>query len=230
MPEYSVVIPVFNEEDSLEILFTEITTQMRLLGSSFELIFVDDCSFDHSFSIMENFKSGSPVPVHVVRLNKRSGQTCALKNGLERATGNVIITLDADLQNDPVDIPRLISRLKEGYDMVCGWRKSREDKPLKKYLSKLGNIFQRRISGLKIHDVSCTLRACYRHCLPSIDLEWEGQHRFIPLSLFLKGYKITEVLTHHHRRKFGYSKYGHQRIGKVIIDFLRILSPARRKA
>ena len=227
MPDYSVVVPVYNEEESLDPLFREIKAQMDLLGHPYEIIFVDDRSSDTSLAKMESYKSRYPSLVNIVKLPERSGQTYALRKGLDPAKGAVVITLDADLQNDPADIPRLLKKMEEGYDMVCGWRKDRMDRPLKKFLSKLGNVLQRSISGLGIHDVSCTLRAFKSECIPHIDLEWEGQHRFIPLSLSKNGFKIGEIVSHHRQRKFGYSKYSHKRIFRVVADFFKVLSDRR---
>jgi hypothetical protein len=130
-----------------------------------------------------------------------------------------VITLDADLQNDPADIPRFLSKLEEGYDVVCGWRRNRQDGKIKSWLSFLGNRLQRLITGAGFHDISCTLRACRRECLEDLALQWDGQHRFIPLMLYRQGYRIGEVTTHHRKRRFGASKYRHRRTFKVIRDF-----------
>lgn len=224
MFEYSVVVPVYNEEGSLDALFKEIKEQMDALNSPYEIVFVDDCSSDGSFSKLEGFQKKWPESTHLVKLSQRSGQTHAMRKGLDSSRGRFVITLDADLQNDPADIPRLLAKMNEGYDMVCGWRKERMDTPLKKYLSKLGNVAQRLISGLAIHDVSCTLRVFKRECVPSVALNWEGQHRFIPLSLFKNGYRIGEIVSHHRQRRFGVSKYSHRRIFRVVVDFFRMLS------
>jgi len=222
MPEYSIVIPVLNEEESLEVLFSELKTQLDALQASCEIIFINDCSTDRSLPIMESLRQQYPELVYIVTLPQRSGQTYALRTGLKVARGAVVITLDADLQNDPADISKLIARMREGYDVVCGWRRDRQDPPLKKVLSKLGNVLQRIFTGMKIHDVSCTLRAYKRECLADLKLQWEGQHRFIPLMLSKKKYKIGEIVSHHRTRRFGYSKYSHKRIFKVIADFFKV--------
>ena len=227
-PRYSIVIPVYNEEDSLKELFAEIMKAMTKC-QPYEIIFVDDCSSDRSREILENFKKEFFEIVRVVRLSRRTGQTLALRQGLEMAKGEVVVTLDADLQNDPADIPKLFETMKEGYDCVCGWRKARQDTPLKAGLSKFGNVLQRLLTGLKIHDVSCTLRVYQRKALSKIALEWEGQHRFIPLMLSLKGCLVGEIISHHRQRKYGYTKYSHKRIGRVIVDFFRILKESRKK-
>ncbi len=221
--QYSLIIPIFNEEESLLNLMKEITQTMQGLEKPYEIIFVNDGSSDRSLAVIQEFKKKSPDQIRIINLAKRQGQTFALRKGLETAKGNIAITLDADLQNDPADIIKLLDKMKEGYDVVCGWRKNREDKPLKVYLSTLGNRLQRILTGLEIHDISCTLRAYQRECLSKISLNWEGQHRFIPLSLALQGYKIGEIEVTHRKRKFGYSKYSHYRILKVVRDFFRIL-------
>ncbi len=224
MTEYSFVIPVYNEEESLPVLFQEIKKAMSPLGKSFEVIFVNDCSTDRSPIILAEFMRQEPRVVRVITLTQRSGQTYAMKQGVNAVQGKIAFTLDADLQNDPADVPRLLEKMKEGYDVVCGWRKSRMDKPLKMALSKFGNVLQRIFSGLKIHDVSCTLRAYKQECLKDIGLDWEGQHRFIPLILSKRGYKIGEIVSNHRVRKFGQTKYNHRRIFRVVAHFIKILT------
>lgn len=225
--KYSMVVPVFNEEESLEILLKEIETVFSKIDGNYEVVFVNDGSTDTSLKIMKQQDQKNPGIIQIVNLSRRSGQTFALKKGLRAALGDVLVTLDADLQNDPADIPKLIAKMEEGFDVVCGWRKNREDPFLKKILSQFGNIMQRLISGMRIHDVSCTLRAYKRECAGQLTLDWEGQHRFIPLILSRKGFKITEIISHHRERQFNVSKYGHKRIFKVMGDFLKILLTVR---
>ena len=229
MTVYSVVIPVYNEEDSLPVLFRELYAVMRGMGKPFEILFVNDGSFDRSAEIIDRFVAEHPQDVRGINLNQRNGQTFALKRGLDTVKGEIVITLDADLQNDPADIPRLIAKLEEGnFDVVCGWRRTRQDRLLKVVFSKLGNIFQRMLTGLTVHDVSCTLRVYKRSCIDKIALNREGMHRFIPLSLVLQGCRAGEIESNHRLRKFGRSKYGHQRILKVVIDFFRLLASRGR--
>ena len=227
--KYSLVIPVYNEEESLEPLLGEILQAVAPLRRRYEVIFVDDCSSDRSPLILREFEERFPEAVRVIRLPKRSGQTFALRQGLDAVKGEIAVSLDADLQNDPADIPRLLTKIEEGNDCVCGWRKSRQDTPLKAGLSKLGNILQRLLTGLKIHDVSCTLRAYKRECLDKIALNWEGQHRFIPLGLSLQGHRVDEIVSHHRKRQFGVTKYSHLRIFRVVLDFFRVLKAKGRK-
>lgn len=225
---FSVVVPVYDEQDSLPLLYGELVTVLERLGRSFELIFVDDSSQDHSPQVLSRLREQRPDIVRVIRLSQHCGQTRAMREGLQEARGEVVITLDADLQNDPADIPVLAAKLQGEWDVVCGWRKLRQDKRLKALLSRTGNVFLRLMSGLKIHDVSCTLRAYRRDCVKDIPLAREGQHRFIPLSLFLQGYRVSEILCHHRPRRFGDSKYGHRRVFKVLIDLIRILAAKGR--
>ena len=221
-PFFSLVVPLFNEEESLPDLWEEIQRTMSSLGT-FEILFINDGSTDHSKEILDDLQSSWPQIIRVLHLSHRHGQTAALKEGLHESKGEIVITLDADLQNDPADIPKMFEKLEEGYDCVCGWRKSRQDTLLKAGLSQSGNILQRWLTGLKIHDVSCTLRIYKRRCVRQILLNWEGQHRFIPLSLSLQGYKIGELVSHHRQRQYGTTKYSHKRIFKVMADFFKIL-------
>ena len=219
----SLVLPVYNEEESLRPLFGEILTVMSQLNVDYEIIFVDDASSDESPQIMQKFKEELPEVVRIVTLSERSGQTRGLRAGLDAARGQKVVTLDADMQNDPADIPALIEKLDAGFDCVCGWRRDRQDTLLKAALSKLGNILQRCFTRTSIHDVSCTLRVYDRKCVDKIPLNWEGQHRFIPLCLSLQGYKVGEVESNHRARQYGTTKYSHKRIFRVITDFFRIL-------
>jgi len=227
--KYSIVIPVYNEEGSLTPLFAELLAVMTPINNPYEIVFINDCSNDQSLSIMEGFQEEFPEVVRIVNLDKRSGQTFGLRKGLDASKGEIAVTLDADLQNDPADIPKMLEKMEEGFDCVCGWRKARQDTPLKAVLSKTGNVLQRLFTGMKIHDVSCTLRIYKKMCINKIALNWEGQHRFIPLSLSLQGYRIGEVVSNHRLRKFGNTKYSHKRIFRVIGDFFRVLKAKGRQ-
>ncbi|MBN1870471.1 MAG: glycosyltransferase family 2 protein [Candidatus Omnitrophica bacterium] len=228
--DHSIIVPVYNEEESLKPLFEEILKVMTPLNRPYEIVFINDCSSDRSPQIMEGFRKELPEVVRIVHLPKRSGQTFALREGLDASRGSIAVTLDADLQNDPADIPKMLEKMIEGkYDCVCGWRRLRQDTPLKAGLSKLGNIFQRLFTGMNIHDVSCTLRVYKRECVGKIALNWEGQHRFIPLSLSLQGFRIGEIVSNHRLRKYGTTKYSHKRIFRVMVDFFRVLKTGGRK-
>jgi glycosyltransferase involved in cell wall biosynthesis len=226
---YSIVVPVYNEEESLKPLFAELIAVMTPINKPYEIVFVNDCSSDRSLPIIEEFRNAFPEVVRIVNLQKRSGQTYGLRKGLDATKGEIAVTLDADLQNDPADIPKMLEKMKEGFDCVCGWRKARQDTQLKAVLSKSGNVLQRLFTGMKIHDVSCTLRIYKRVCINKIALNWEGQHRFIPLSLSLQGFKVGEIVSNHRLRKFGKTKYSHKRIFRVIGDFFRVLRARGRQ-
>jgi glycosyltransferase involved in cell wall biosynthesis len=227
--EYSVVVPVYNEEESIQPLWKDLQGVLSQLAKPYEIIFVNDCSSDKSSTILESLAGQFPGIIRNIHLSTRSGQTHAMQEGLKASSGNYVITLDADLQNDPADIPKMLEKMREGYDCVCGWRKSRQDTPLKACLSKFGNVLQRLLTGLSIHDVSCTLRIYKRHCVSAVPLNWEGQHRFIPLALSLQGYKIGEIVSNHRKRSFGVTKYSHKRIFRVVGDFFRILASGGKK-
>ncbi|MCK5179556.1 MAG: glycosyltransferase family 2 protein [Candidatus Omnitrophica bacterium] len=234
MPEqnvdYSIIVPVHNEEGSLKPLFSELLRVMTPLNQSYEIVFVNDGSCDRSAEIMDGFAKEFPEVVRVIHLPQRSGQTFGLRTGLDASRGEVAVTLDADLQNDPADIPKMLEEMREGnYDCVCGWRKARQDTLLKAGLSKSGNILQRLFTGMSIHDVSCTLRIYKRDCIDKIALNWEGQHRFIPLSLSLQGYRVGEIVSNHRLRQFGATKYSHKRIFRVITDFFKVLRAKGKK-
>ena len=210
-------------------MFEELLSVMTPLNRPYEIIFVNDGSSDGSREIIDGFRNHLPEVVRIIHLPVRSGQTYGLKRGLEAAKGELAITLDADLQNDPADIPRMLKKMREGgYDCMCGWRRARQDTLLKAALSKFGNIVQRVFTGMKIHDVSCTLRVYNRKCIERMALNWEGQHRFIPLSLSLQGCRIGEVVANHRSRKFGMTKYNHKRVFRVAVDFLKILKARGR--
>jgi len=221
--QISIVIPVKNEEDSLTDLFRELEAVLSELGKEYEIIFADDCSSDNSPELLSALEREHPRTVRVITLARQSGQTAAMKAGLSLAEGEVVVTMDADLQNDPADIPMLILKLQGAFDCVCGWRKDRQDKLLKTILSQIGNVLQRVLTGLKVHDTSCTLRAYDARCTKDIPLDRAGQHRFIPLSLSLQGFRVGEILANHRRRRYGRSKYRHRRIGKVVVGFFRVL-------
>ena len=227
--DFTLVIPVFNEEECLSDMYKEVKQVMQKMDKVFEVVFVNDCSNDRSAEILKSFQEQDGSQVQIITLNKRSGQTFAMRTGLNAARGSYVVTLDADLQNDPADIPKMLEKLSQGYDCVCGWRKAREDTPLKAGLSKFGNVMQRLISGLKIHDVSCTLRIYRKENVDKITLNWEGQHRFIPLSLSLQGFKIGEIVSNHRKRRYGITKYSHKRVFRVVVDFFKILAAKGRK-
>lgn len=216
----SIIIPVFNEEKNLNELAYELKNVMIKTPYSYEIIFVDDGSTDNSFKLIQSLTS-SDKRIKLISFRKNFGQTAAISAGISFARNNIIVFLDADMQNDPNDIPRLLLKLEENYDIVCGWRKDRKDKVLKKIPSKIANKLISKLSGLEIHDIGCSLKACKKSILSEIKIYGE-MHRYIPLLANNVGAKITEIEVNHNRRKNGVSKYGINRTHKVVIDFITI--------
>ncbi|MEE8360200.1 MAG: glycosyltransferase family 2 protein [Candidatus Omnitrophota bacterium] len=220
--KYSVVIPVYNEEDSVEPLEKGIREVLETLREPYEIIFVNDGSTDSTLSRLKKLKENNEN-LHVVSLEKNSGQTASLRMGFNIARGGVVVSMDGDLQNDPKDIPLLIDKLKEGYDVICGWRKRRHDSLWKKVSSRIANIVQNVVFKSHLHDLACTLRVYKKESLDDLDLSWNGAHRFIPYILMKHNNKISEVEVRHHPRLYGKSKYRPTKIFKTIKDFLKLL-------
>lgn len=219
MTEISIVIPVLNEEENIPLLYQELTEVLDKLGKSYEIIFIDDGSTDNSFKILKGIHEGDSK-VRIIKFRRNFGQTPAIRAGFEHATGDVIIMMDADLQNDPKDIPRLLDKLDEGFDVVSGWRKNRRD-PLftKKIPSRLSNHLARRLTGVDIHDFGCTLKAYRSEAIQDLELYGE-MHRYIPALLAWKGFRVSEVTIMHHPRKYGETKYGVTRLVKGFLDLM----------
>ncbi|MFH1450627.1 MAG: glycosyltransferase family 2 protein [archaeon] len=218
--DISVVVPVYNEEESIHQLYDELTDVLKKITKKYEILLVDDGSTDTTTKAMKELvKKDSHVVV--VQLRRNFGQTAALLAGFHNAKGDIIVTLDADLQNDPADIPRLLDKLKKGYDVVCGWRMQRNDNVFKKIPSKLSNFLNRKITGMNIHDSGCTLRAYRKEAVEGIKLYGEN-HRYIPALIAGRGYKVTEIVTNHRHRRFGRSKYGAGRLLKGLLDLLAL--------
>jgi glycosyltransferase involved in cell wall biosynthesis len=217
--EYSIVIPVYNEAENLRKLYSKLCAAMDSIGGEYEIIFVDDGSTDSGLEILKSIAQ-SDNRVKIIELARNFGQTAALSAGINSANGEIIILMDADLQNDPEDIPVLISKLKEGYDLVSGWRKKRSDPFFARTLpSILANLMIAVITQIKLHDFGCTLKAYRRSLLGDINLYGE-MHRLIPVYAAWRGARITEVVVKHHPRTAGSSKYGLGRIFKVILDLI----------
>jgi glycosyltransferase involved in cell wall biosynthesis len=217
----SIVVPVLNEEKNLPELYEEISTSCKSLDLTYEIIFIDDGSWDSSFPVLRGIQK-KDSKVKVIRLRKNFGQTAALSAGFDYANGEVIITLDADLQNDPQDFALLIDKIREGYDIVSGWRKKRKD-PLftRRIPSAMANCLISRITHIKLHDFGCTLKAFRKEVIKNIDLYGE-LHRFIPAIASNLGVSIAEVEVHHRPRKHGKSKYSVLRFVKVTLDLLTV--------
>ena len=219
--DVSIVIPLYNEVESLPLLIEAIAQTLKDAKLSYEIIGVDDGSTDGSTALLKQFAQ-SRSDVCAILLRRNYGQTPAMAAGFHYARGCVIVSLDADLQNDPADIPRLLDKLSQGYDLVSGWRQHRQDATLTRLLpSKIANWLIGRVTGVKIHDYGCSLKA-YRAELVA-DLHLYGElHRFLPALAFIEGGKITELAVRHHPRRFGRSKYGLGRTFRVLMDLLTI--------
>lgn len=219
-PTLSIVIPVFNEEENIPILADEIRRALEPQGVVYEVIAVDDGSTDGSWSRLEAVRAADPRWI-LVALRRNFGQTAALSAGFDHARGKVIVPLDGDLQNDPADIPRLLALAAE-YDIVSGWRKNRQDRFLSRRLpSLLANWLISRVTGIRLHDYGCTLKAYRREVVEHLRLYGE-MHRFIPAIASWMGITIVEVETHHRPRRFGRSKYGITRTVRVVLDLITV--------
>jgi glycosyltransferase involved in cell wall biosynthesis len=218
----SLVIPVYNEEGNLPLLFEAIYKTMSLLNRSWEVILVDDGSGDGSLPVLERYARNDPLHIRLISFRRNFGQTAAIAAGLDYAQGEIIVLLDADLQNDPADIPMMLAKLDEGYDLVSGWRINRKDNAITRNLpSMLANRLISRVTGVHLHDYGCTLKAYRRDVLVGFRLYGE-MHRFIPVYASSVGAKITEMPVNHHPRKFGKTKYGLERTVKVILDLFTV--------
>lgn len=218
----SLVIPVYNEQDNLPLLFEAIYQTMTPLSEIWEVILVDDGSRDNSLSILETYAGKDPEHVRVISFRRNFGQTAAIAAGLDHSRGETIILLDADLQNDPDDIPMLLDKLDEGYDLVSGWRKQRKDNAITRNLpSMMANKLISLVTGVELHDYGCTLKAYRREALEGFRLYGE-MHRFIPVFAHSVGARIAEVVVNHHPRRFGKTKYGLERTAKVILDLFTV--------
>jgi glycosyltransferase involved in cell wall biosynthesis len=219
--DLSLVIPVFNEQENLDQLYKQITASCEKLNKSYEVIFIDDGSTDDSLNVLIRLQK-KDSRIRVIRLRKNFGQTAALSAGFDYSRGDIIVTLDADLQNDPEDIGMLILKMEEGYDLVSGWRKKRKDKLLTRRIpSMIANWLISMITRVKLHDYGCTLKAFRRDVVKNINLYGE-MHRFIPAIASNIGINIAEVEVNHRPRRHGKSKYSLMRFTKVVLDLLTV--------
>ncbi len=219
-PELSIVAPLLNEQDNIQPLYDEIT--QALAGKfDYEVVFVDDGSTDKSFDILADLHK-KDAHVRVIRFRRNFGQTAAMSAGFDHARGRIIIALDADRQNDPADIPAMVDKLNEGYDVVSGWRKVRHDKALTRRLpSRMANWLIARITGVSLHDFGCTLKAYRREVISETRLYGE-MHRFIPALASWSGARICEMVVNHRPRTAGVAKYGLARTFKVVLDLITV--------
>lgn len=222
MIKYSVIIPVYNEEASLLFLFASIKNTMDKLDLDSEIIFVNDGSQDNSYQILRDIDTHGARLI-IVDLEKHYGKSAALQAGFDNAEGEVIITMDGDLQNDPEDIPKLLDKMKEGLDVVCGWRYQRNDPWLKIWSAKIACAVRKIIVRENIHDVGCAFRVFNKKCFKNVHLSG-GLHRFFTLIMLKLGYRIGEVKIRHHSRKFGKTKYNvWNRLFEVTKDLISIM-------
>ncbi|MDA1045218.1 MAG: glycosyltransferase family 2 protein [Verrucomicrobia bacterium] len=219
--DVSLVVPVYNEEESVELLCEKIHASMQTLSQTYEVILIDDGSKDRTWELLLKMAERYPH-LHLIAFRANFGQTAAMSAGIEHATGDVVITLDADLQNDPSDIPLLLERMREGFDVVSGWRKHRKDPFLSRKLpSMIANGLISKITGVALHDYGCTLKAYRREVIQDVRLYGE-MHRFIPALASWVGGKVTEVAVNHHPRRFGTSKYNINRTFRVVLDLMTV--------
>jgi len=220
-PEISVVVPIFNEEDSIPALYEQLAAALDPTGLHYELLLIDDGSRDRSFSLLRDL-AARDLRVRVLRFRRNFGQTAAFSAGFDRARGEVVITIDADLQNDPRDIPRLLEKINEGYDVVSGWRERRRDPFISRRLpSMLANRLISWATGVHLRDYGCSLKAYRADVVKGIQLYGE-LHRFIPAIASWQGVAVTEISVHHEPRRFGKSKYGIGRTVRVILDLMTV--------
>ncbi|HMU94272.1 MAG TPA: glycosyltransferase family 2 protein [Anaerolineales bacterium] len=218
----SLVVPVYNEQDNLPLLFEAINKVMPTMNRTWEVILVDDGSQDNSLAVLNEYAKKDFAHVRVISFRRNFGQTAAIAAGLDYAQGEIIVLLDADMQNDPADIPMMLAKLDEGYDLVSGWRKSRKDNAItRNFPSMIANRIISKVTGVHLHDYGCTLKAYRRDVLEGFRLYGE-MHRFIPVYAHSVGAKITEVVVNHHPRKHGKTKYGLERTAKVVLDLFTV--------
>lgn len=221
-PEISVVIPCFNEEGSIVMLIERLEHALTPSGKLFEVLLINDGSQDSTATVLATQSARLPW-LKVINLRRNYGQTAAMMAGFQHATGKVIVAMDGDLQNDPADITKVVAKLDEGYDLVSGWRRDRKDHTIKRnLLSRFANLLISATTGVKLHDYGCSLKAYRREVLEGINLYGE-MHRFIPVYAHWNGARIAEVPVLHHPRTSGASKYGLERIVKVVLDLFVVL-------
>src|SRR5688572_10315994 len=222
MTDLSMIIPVYNEAQNLPLLYASIKQVMQPIKQKWEVIFVDDGSTDESLDVLQSFVKKDPWHIRAVVFRRNFGQTAAIAAGIDHAQGETIVLLDSDLQNDPADIPMLLAKLDEGYDLVSGWRKDRKDNSLTRtFPSMLANGLISWVTGVHLHDYGCTLKAYRRDALAGFRLYGE-MHRFIPVFAHSIGARITEIPVRHHARRFGKANYGLERTIKVLLDLLTV--------
>ena len=219
--DVSIVVPIYNEQENIPLLYEQLTGVISTWQRSCEILLIDDGSTDGSFALLRKLAAVDPR-VKVVRFRRNYGQTAAMQAGIEWARGDVIVTMDGDLQNDPADIEMMLGKIDEGYDLVHGWRRDRKDPWLNRRLpSQIANRLISRVTGFPIHDLGCTLKAVRREIARDLELYGE-MHRFIPILAHARGARCVEVVTRHHPRLHGVTKYGISRTVRVILDLMTV--------
>ena len=215
----SIVIPAYNERDNILELFNKIELVMERNKLSYEVIFIDDGSTDDTLSVMKSIKDKK---VNVININKNSGKGNALMSGFKMASGDIVITLDADLQDDPEEVPKFINKINEGYDLVVGWKYDRKDSFHKVFRSKIFNFLTNLLTGIRLHDSNCGFKAYRKEVTNNLEING-GFYRYIPSIVNWKGFKIAEVMVNHKKRIYGKSKYGFGKIFTGLADLIRLV-------
>jgi glycosyltransferase involved in cell wall biosynthesis len=220
----SVVVPVMNEEQSVRPLFEKLSAQLDALGQSYEVIFVDDGSTDYTFSELQTLHAAYPGTVRVIRFRRNFGKTPALVAGFSRCRGEIIFTMDGDLQDDPEEIPSFLKKLDEGYDLVSGWKYPRLDPMTKTFPSRVFNGLVSKMTGVHLHDINNGFKAYRREVIEDSHLKLYGEfHRFVPVMAQWRGFSVTEIKVRHYPRKYGVSKFGAKRFARGLIDLMNVL-------
>jgi glycosyltransferase involved in cell wall biosynthesis len=220
----SVVVPVLNEEQNIEPLFKKLSAKLDSLGQNYEVIFVDDGSNDGTFAKLKKLHAEHLGLVHVIRFRRHFGKTPALVAGFSRCQGDVIFTMDGDLQDDPEEIPSFLEKLDEGYDLVSGWKYPRLDPVSKTFPSRIFNGMVSTMTGVHLHDINNGFKAYRREVIEDTHFKLYGEfHRFVPVMAHWRGFRVTEIKVRHHPRKFGHSKFGAGRFARGLIDLLNVL-------
>ncbi len=220
----SVVVPVMNEQESVAILHDKLSAQLASLDKTYEIIFVDDGSTDNTFAELKKLHDEHPGRVRVVRFRRNFGKTPALVAGFSRCRGDVIFTMDGDLQDDPEEIPNFLAKLDEGYDLVSGWKFPRLDPLSKTFPSRIFNTLVSVLTGLHLHDINNGFKAYRREVIEDTHFKLYGEfHRFVPVMAHWRGFRVTEIKVRHYPRKFGVSKFGAKRFARGLIDLLNVL-------
>ena len=218
----SVVIPLLDEEESIRPLYSSLRDVLEGLGKEYEIVFIDDGSQDDSFSVLKSLHEEDPQHIRVIQFRRNFGKTAALTAGFKQARGEVIVTMDADLQDDPAEIPNLLAKLDEEYDLVAAWRHKRQDPMTKILPSRIANLAVSVMTGVRLHDLNCGFKAYRREVVEDLKLYCE-LHRFIPVLAHWRGYRVGEEKVVHHPRQYGHSKYGFERLGRSFLDFSMVL-------